>query len=177
MRNVLHNMTIQTENAPKKSTTFLWVMFIIYFIVLAQIILVKNPHHFMDSLKWTWRHGLDHSYERANYKFFYTIKRFYNSGSNENSWANVGGNILLFIPFGILVPMLLKQKFKLFKTVVLAFALSFAFELFQLFTGCGFFDVDDILLNTFGGIIGVIVYAIGKLFIIPQIHKERNVLV
>ena len=39
------------------------------------------------------------------------------------------------------------------------FCISFLFEVTQLITGVGIFDVDDLLLNTTGGIIGYILYA------------------
>ena len=42
------------------------------------------------------------------------------------------------------------------------FCISLLFESFQLVTGVGIFDVDDLLLNTTGGIIGYILYAIAK---------------
>jgi len=172
----LNNMTLQTTTDTKKTSTFLWVILVIYAIVLVEIILIKEPHHFWQSLKWTWRHGPGSSYARANFKLLYTIRNFYHSGSNEKSWVNVGGNILLFIPFGILVPIVLRGKYKIFATVVLAFLLSLAFELFQLFTGCGYFDVDDIFLNTLGGVIGVIIYVIATSFSVPEIRKKANAL-
>ena len=40
--------------------------------------------------------------------------------------------------------------------------LSLAFETTQLLTGLGVFDVDDIILNTSGGALGYIIYAIIK---------------
>ena len=45
-------------------------------------------------------------------------------------------------------------------TVLYSFELSLLVELLQLVFKVGSFDVDDMLLNTFGGVIGYIVFAI-----------------
>ena len=47
-----------------------------------------------------------------------------------------------------------------FLTLFYSFGVSFFVECFQLVTRVGSFDVDDMLLNTFGGVIGYIVFAI-----------------
>lgn len=47
-----------------------------------------------------------------------------------------------------------------FLTVFYSFGLSFFVEVFQLLTKVGSFDVDDLLLNTIGGLIGYILFMI-----------------
>lgn len=42
-----------------------------------------------------------------------------------------------------------------------SFGLCFGVEIFQLVTRVGSFDVDDILLNTLGGVLGYIIFSIG----------------
>jgi len=42
--------------------------------------------------------------------------------------------------------------------LVLSFLLSLGYEVTQLLTGIGIFDVDDLMLNTLGGIMGYVVY-------------------
>ncbi|MDX1807277.1 MAG: VanZ family protein, partial [Paenisporosarcina sp.] len=67
---------------------------------------------------------------------------------------NLTGNVIGFIPFGFLLPLLL-NKFHSFKKIGLAtFCLSLIFELLQLIFRIGSFDVDDLILNTLGGMIG-----------------------
>lgn len=63
-------------------------------------------------------------------------------------------NILLFIPFGILVPILWKFYRHWWNLVLMAFIISMLIELSQLLTARGFFELDDILLNTAGAWIG-----------------------
>lgn len=67
---------------------------------------------------------------------------------------NLAGNIIGFIPLGVILP-LLSSKFVSFKKVTLAtFGLSLIFELMQLIFRFGSFDVDDLILNTLGGTVG-----------------------
>lgn len=68
--------------------------------------------------------------------------------------VNLAGNVIGFMPFGFLMP-LLSRKFLNLKVIILAtFCLSLAFELIQLIFRFGSFDVDDLILNTFGGVLG-----------------------
>jgi len=76
--------------------------------------------------------------------------------------GNLVGNILGFIPFGILVPILFRQISALKQVLVAALVVSLIFEIIQLFAVLGSFDVDDLLLNTIGAGIGYYIYYIDK---------------
>ncbi len=70
---------------------------------------------------------------------------------------NIGGNILLFMPLGFALPL----RFQLqahWKVILYGFSLSLVVELIQLATAVRSFDVDDILLNTLGTVLGFILY-------------------
>jgi Glycopeptide antibiotics resistance protein len=74
-----------------------------------------------------------------------------------------GFNLILFFPMGILLPML-KNKFFTFGKVLLISALSsICIEILQLITmlisatNSRCFDVDDIIANTLGGLIGFLI--------------------
>ncbi len=73
-------------------------------------------------------------------------------------------NILLFIPFGILIPILWKFFRKGYRLVILALFASVLIETVQLLTHRGFFELDDMLLNTFGAWLG---YVAGYFFSMP----------
>ncbi|MDC3416241.1 VanZ family protein [Aquibacillus salsiterrae] len=70
---------------------------------------------------------------------------------------NFFGNILAFVPFGLLLPELIKGKKKIFYAWF-AIGSSFGIEVSQLFFRVGTLDVDDILLNTLGAFIGYSIY-------------------
>jgi len=73
---------------------------------------------------------------------------------------NLTGNIVGFLPFGFLLPLLLKKEKCVGIVVFLTFCLSLLFELTQLVFQFGSFDVDDLLLNTLGGVLGYLLYCL-----------------
>ena len=80
----------------------------------------------------------------------------------EYKMENLLGNILLFIPLGFLLPLLVKRFRNIFLIVLVGFLLSVFYECTQLLTGIGIFDVDDMLLNTFGTLVGAVIFHILK---------------
>ena len=72
----------------------------------------------------------------------------------------VVGNIVWFVPFGFLLPMIW-QKLKAY-TIPLSFCLTLTIELGQLVTGKGMFEIDDLVLNTVGAALGYLAYKIYK---------------
>ncbi|MCM1261300.1 MAG: VanZ family protein [Butyrivibrio sp.] len=68
-------------------------------------------------------------------------------------------NILLFIPFGFLVPALWKERRSLKNVALLGFGLSLLIETLQIFTfRCT--DIDDLIFNTLGAVLGYYIWII-----------------
>lgn len=84
---------------------------------------------------------------------------------------NLAGNVIGFIPMGVILPLLSKKFFNLKTVFVFTFCLSLTYEVLQLTFEFGSFDVDDLILNTFGGILGYIPI---KLFRIFSKKKRRK---
>lgn len=96
----------------------------------------------------------DVEFAGINYIPFREILR-YDVGST-NFYRQVLGNIILFIPFGYFASRYV--DFSKFRQVFwVCFLTSGTIEAVQLFIGRSF-DVDDILLNVIGGIIGFLIY-------------------
>ena len=75
---------------------------------------------------------------------------------------NLGGNLLLFIPIGYFLPRLwpfLRNFFSFLLTCTLAITLV---ELLQLVTLLGSLDIDDLILNLLGMILGYLIFMIFK---------------
>ena len=81
----------------------------------------------------------------------------------ENIWqrfmAEIRPNILIFIPLGIFTPIVFKRMRKFYMTALFAFILTLSVELFQYFIGRSS-DIDDIIANLLGGIIGYGIFKI-----------------
>lgn len=101
---------------------------------------------------------------RYNLVPFREIERFwkYRRELGIHSFHNLAGNILGFVPAGFFIPIMWKDKRGFFFTVCMTFQLSLQAEILQLIFRVGSFDVDDLLLNTFGGILGYLLLILLK---------------
>ena len=118
----------------------LYILFIIYFLIFSE---------------WYGRTGVMEEYH-YNLVLFKEINRFWTYREQLGMFAvftNLFGNVLIFVPFGFFMPMASKYR-SFFSTLFYSFGLSLCVETFQLFSRVGSFDVDDLLLNTIGGVTG-----------------------
>ncbi len=144
-------------------------IYIIYFIFMAEILLFKNvrPSEIFGSDR-------DISRQLAIMPF-QSIMKYYNSGNIWASILNVIGNIVVFIPFGIYL-MLYTKKNTSVKATTTVFFTSLSVEVIQFVLDIGIADVDDIILNVIGGIVGVLGYKFLKL-IFKQDKKVKTTLI
>ena len=136
----------------------LYVGFLIYFLFLAE---------------WYGRTGVSEEY-RYNLELFREIKRFIIYRDQLGAFAvfaNLAGNILIFVPYGFFISMASRSR-GFFKTLFFSMGLCLCVEITQLFSRVGSFDVDDILLNTVGGVVGYIIFLICNA--IRRKHYARN---
>lgn len=118
----------------------IYLSFIIYIFILIYLV--------------TYRGLLDYNPD-INLRLFKEIFR-YKIGSYL-FLQNIVGNILLFIPFGSYFKY--EFKLKLIYTLIITIIFSISIELVQLLIG-RIFDIDDILLNIIGSIIGYFIVKI-----------------
>lgn len=91
-----------------------------------------------------------------NFIPFKEIMRY--SFTSSLFYKNVLGNVLLFIPFGYFVNYILKNR-KIIIATFITLVTSLSIEIIQMNIGRSF-DIDDIILNLTGGIIGYFIYKI-----------------
>lgn len=90
----------------------------------------------------------------------YNLIPFYSIGVQlENiseGWAryNLIGNIVPFMPFGFLLPIAFRKINSFCKVIVVGLAADLSIEVFQYTTKTGRFDIDDIILNMIGIVLG-----------------------
>lgn len=96
------------------------------------------------------------------------LELFSTWGINTRNNAYVIENILLFVPFGFVCPWAVKCTRKFFAHLLTALVFSIGIETLQLAAGRGYFQVDDILTNVVGAVLGGILFwlvsSLGKLF-------------
>lgn len=92
-----------------------------------------------------------------NLVLFKEIKRFYiyrDIVGTEAFLLNTAGNVVCFMPFGFFLPIISSRFGKWYLMLILSFLLTLIIETIQLVFKVGSFDVDDMFLNTLGGIAG-----------------------
>jgi glycopeptide antibiotics resistance protein len=142
-------------------TVFLYGVFICYILFLIKILLLSR---------------ISHSEHRSiNLIPFYSITE-YISGSTANlkrfAFSNLVGNIVIFIPLGIYLPVLKKDK-RVITNLLLIFIVSLFVEIIQGILGIGASDIDDIILNCLGGWFGILGYK-SLLLLLQDEKKVRN---
>lgn len=80
----------------------------------------------------------------------------------ESVWAKAAviENVMMFLPFGVMVPWIWKKLRKFKSFVLLPIICSIALEGLQLVTKRGYCQIDDVLTNTCGAIVGFFLYKI-----------------
>ena len=96
-----------------------------------------------------------------SYHPFHALASFLKEIQRGRLGMNFLGNIILFLPVGVLVPAVTGWK-KMWKTVVAGISFSLFIEIIQLITSRGCFDFDDVLLNGMGTVIGFGIFQAAK---------------
>jgi len=74
------------------------------------------------------------------------------------AFINLAGNVVMFVPLGYFIPAVWKKWRGLVKTLLCAALMILAVEIVQLLTLLGSCDVDDLILNLIGVILGYGIY-------------------
>lgn len=139
----------------KRSRAAVWAAFAVYCLVMLWLL-------FHRASRLTYMPYWDTVRANLNLVPFRTMRLFWDSYSfmPRAAMINLAGNVAVFIPLGLFLPCLWKNQQRLWLfalTVVLAVA---AVEVTQLFTFTGSCDVDDLILNLAGSIIGFGIFSI-----------------
>ncbi len=129
-----------------------WVLFIIYMVALVYFLF------FSEQMGRTPSDEYKYSLEP-----FKEIRRYLTYIDQLGLWyvfLNLAGNVMAFVPFGFVLPVITRYR-KFYQVFFLSMEFSLIVEILQLVSKVGSFDVDDILLNTLGGVLGYLAYQIG----------------
>ena len=139
------------------------LFFALYILIVVKVIIFKYPFDHLLEIARTWSADvIVDGFKTANFVPFHTIRMYIEYAYKLNSFENLAGNILAFLPFGIIFPMLGESRKNVFNMLLNVFVLVLGIETFQLCSAFGAFDVDDILLNCLGAWIGYFIYRIGE---------------
>jgi glycopeptide antibiotics resistance protein len=83
-------------------------------------------------------------------------------GSRHEVIVNLIGNVAAFVPLGFLYPLLRPQSCSFAGSIVFCFCFSSFIEIAQYGLGERVADVDDVILNTLGGVVGVVLNCVSR---------------
>ena len=143
----------------------LWTAFVIYGFALLNILFLSRIGRYPYGSFWEY---VKYS---VNLIPFQTVLGYVRDYMEQGHWVltlairNIAGNFILFFPMGMLLPCLFPKTKNFRRTVLISFCTILCVELIQLCLRCGIFDVDDLILNISGWLLG---FAVLK---IPFINK------
>jgi glycopeptide antibiotics resistance protein len=87
-----------------------------------------------------------------------SLRAYLDQPALRDAVKQIGGNLLLGVPFGVLVPVVAPRARGLLRVLLLTAAVMLLVEFAQgaLVTGRAF-DIDDVILNTAGALIGYLI--------------------
>lgn len=88
-------------------------------------------------------------------------------------FLNLAGNVIGFMPFGMLLPVLTREVRSVWRVGALGFEISALIEFSQLLFQVGCFDVDDMILNTLGAVLGYAAFWISSRWYFRQDGVSR----
>lgn len=130
-----------------------WLLFGLYLILMVYFLF------FAESMGRTSM-GQEYHYNLQPFKEIHRYFTYYELIGPYTVFLNIAGNILAFVPFGLFFPFLSRKNRGFFKVVLISFEVSLLVEIIQLVTRVGSCDVDDMILNTLGGMLGHICFKI-----------------
>ncbi len=140
---------------------YIKIVFFIYLVIVIKVIIFKYPLEQLRQIASTWEKGVIlEGLDTANFTLFKTIRMYIDYSYKLNSFENLVGNIVVFVPFGFLLPYVLERGRNFFVMLFNTFLFVLGIEVFQLFSAFGAFDVDDILLNCSGAALGYLGYLV-----------------
>lgn len=138
------------------------ILFLIYFVVLFYFLF------FSEKMGRTYSERAYH-YNLVPLKEITRFVKYWRVLGMKAVLLNILGNVAAFLPFGFFLPVFSGRCKKFWRTAFYSFELSLLVELLQLVFRVGSFDVDDLLLNTLGGMAG---YGLYRLFV--RYYHQRN---
>jgi len=87
----------------------------------------------------------------------------------------VVGNFIMLLPLGIYLPLLYNRLNNFFLVLLLSLLVAVTIELLQLATRFRSADVDDVILNTSGSLLGFALFKLSGVFRSPQQVRSATV--
>lgn len=142
-----------------------WLVFVIYIAALVYFVFFAEMFGRADFSR-------EYRYNLVPFKEIKRFLRYYHQLGFTAVMLNLAGNVMAFMPFGFCLPMVTDHRTKFVTVFLCTFGLSLSIELIQLVSRVGSCDVDDLILNSLGGILGYICFCLAKKAV--RTHRNRR---
>ena len=153
-----HNKKYKSINSDR----ILWLLFGAYCIALFLILFVRKRFNIGLPYWEQVKMSINLVPFRSIYGSVYLIIHRTNQYLISHEIISLLGNFALFVPFGYFIPQLFRRYRGFVKFILLTFVVLLSIETLQVVTLRGCFDVDDILLNLAGAVIGFFIARIAR---------------
>ncbi|WP_099974546.1 VanZ family protein [Lactobacillus terrae] len=151
---VLRVIWIRRKNLHVKLAREFWLTFFLFYILLLYFLTVFRDGYFPWQFHFEWHRSLSYINTEPLIETF----KLSHGISKVDFYYNLFGNILWFIPIGIFLPYLWSKNMKFYHIVIYGALISLSIETLQFFLATGVSDIDDVITNTIGAIVGYILY-------------------
>lgn len=91
-------------------------------------------------------------------RYLWVLRHSTDVAQRSNAAANLFGNVALFTPLGVFLPLLFSLLRKFWRFGLLTVAIILTLEMTQAATGLGTCDIDDLILNLAGTALGYLLW-------------------
>lgn len=148
---IIYRLIMKGQKKPSKRFVFLTALSFCYMVVILGAVFLNRGSDYGSYILHPF-----YSYKKAWYEW------------SMPGWLQITLNIGLFIPFGFLLPVWSEKLRKFWKVAGIGLLSTFTIEMIQFFTNRGIFDVDDLINNIIGVLIG---YGLSMIWI-GLLHKK-----
>lgn len=93
---------------------------------------------------------------KYSFDLLWSFRKAVKSTKGFTAWKQIVNNVLLFVPLGFILRMVQKES-KVLVAIFECIVFSAAIEAIQYFTGLGFMELDDVVWNGLGAVIGTVI--------------------
>ena len=138
------------EKIKKIIKPMLWVLFVAYIFVLVYVLFFSRKAQMNYPI-------LEYLESFSNFVPLKTISNYIRllpKGYVTLAWTNVLGNFILFLPMGMMLPCAFERIDRFWKVILFNLTMILCVEILQCLFRVGVIDVDDVILNISGAMLG-----------------------
>lgn len=140
----------------KFARPILWTVFIIYCLILVYVLFLSRGTR----VGFTFAEYMRRFTNFIPFKTIIEYVQRYIDGYRNLSVLNLLGNLALFVPMGMALPCLFKKLNHFWKVTLTVLGMVVIIELVQGLLRVGSIDIDDVIFNVVGAMIGYEIIAI-----------------